>query len=189
MNEKETREPGVLRLRLEIDGLTPVVHRVIEIKNDIKLHDLHKVIQIVMGWRNEYPACFISPSGSCPIGDWPEPGSGQAPATLGELCDNPQREFFYDYEPGEPWRVIGRVEAERPPESGEALPVCLAGECAAPPDGVGGREGYADFLRMLDDPEADEDELEDMMEWAGGDFDPERFDLAAVNRRLKKSSE
>lgn len=178
---------NVFRLRLEITGLSPSVWRVVDMQSNILLPELHKVIQSVMGWRNEYPACFVTSSGISPIGEWPEAGNEPASRTLAELIDNPKREFSYDYEPDDPWRVVCRLESERARVAGdEQLPYCIDGARSAPPDGVGGREGYADFLRMLDDPDADEDELEDMLEWAGGDFDPESFDLAAVNRRLKK---
>lgn len=176
----------ILRLRLEIENLVPAVWRIIEISSDIKLPDFHKVVQLVMGWRNEYPACFVSASGTYPIGDWPEPGNDASTKTLDDMCGASAHEFHYDYEPDDPWRVRFRVESDRLPGPGEEpYPVCLEGERAAPPDGVGGHEGYADFLRMLDDPDADEDELEDMLDWAGGDFDPEQFDSEAVNRRLR----
>lgn len=187
MNDRASGGSAVVRLRLEITGLSPSVWRLVDIQGNILLPELHKVIQAAMGWRNEYPACFVTPAGIYPIGEWPEAASGPASRTLAELLDNPKREFAYDYEPDEPWRVICRLESERPREAGDGpFPCCVDGARSAPPDGVGGREGYADFLRMLDDPDADEDELDDMLEWAGGDFDPDAFDCAAVNRRLKK---
>lgn len=41
---------------------------------------------------------------------------------------------------------------------------------------------YHDFLEAIGDPEHEEHEA--MLEWVGGDFDPETFDLAALNKRL-----
>ncbi|MBI3979819.1 MAG: plasmid pRiA4b ORF-3 family protein [Chloroflexi bacterium] len=61
---------------------------------------------------------------------------------------------------------------------------CLAGERACPPEDVGGIYGYAEFLEAIRDPEhPDHDE---MLEWVGGAFDPEAYDLARVNRELKR---
>jgi hypothetical protein len=61
---------------------------------------------------------------------------------------------------------------------------CLAGENACPPEDVGGPPGYAHFLEAIQDPEyASHEEL---LEWCGGGFDPERFDLSSVNRKLKR---
>lgn len=182
----------VFEITLEIEGITPPVWRRVEFPETMSLNALHAAIQAVMGWRSEYPACFSAVGAAWPIGEWPDAGpdaAGPLPAlcgkgqTLGGLRDLAGSEFYYDYEPDEPWRVRCRFEAETQMES-TPLPRCIAGGRAAPPDGVGGREGYAEFLRMLEDPDADPDEVEDMLEWAGGEFDPDAFDPAAANRRL-----
>ncbi|HOY68274.1 MAG TPA: plasmid pRiA4b ORF-3 family protein [Candidatus Ozemobacteraceae bacterium] len=175
----------VFEIFCEIEGVTPPVWRRMELAETLSLKGVHAALQAVMGWRGEYPACFSAAGTLWPIGDWPDPGRDAAGLTLGGLRDLAGDEFFYDYEPDDPWRVRCRFEAE---SRADAIrpPTCLAGGRAAPPDGVGGREGYADFLRMLGDPEADPDEVEDMLEWAGGAFDPDAFDLAAANRRLER---
>ena len=43
--------------------------------------------------------------------------------------------------------------------------------------------GYADFLQAMADPKHESNA--DMKEWIGGKFDPEKFDLKAVNRELR----
>ena len=55
-----------------------------------------------------------------------------------------------------------------------------------------GVHGYAEFLRIIADP--DHEEHESTLEWAGGHFDPETFDPAAVTfddpkKRWKKAFE
>jgi len=62
-------------------------------------------------------------------------------------------------------------------------PVCLAGERACPPEDCGGAPGYENLLDVLRD--RTHPEHRDMLAWAGRGFNPERFDLAAVNRKLK----
>jgi len=64
-----------------------------------------------------------------------------------------------------------------------AYPRCVAGRRAGPPEDVGGTWGYAEFLRAIADP--DHDGHEEMLEWAGGEFDPERCDLVDINASLK----
>jgi hypothetical protein len=54
---------------------------------------------------------------------------------------------------------------------------------AAPPDDVGGVYGYAEFLSTIKDPK--HDEHDQMLAWVGGVFDPEGFDLNAINRALR----
>jgi hypothetical protein len=39
-------------------------------------------------------------------------------------------------------------------------------------------------LEAIQNPE--HTEHEDMLDWIGGEFDPEKFDLEAVNRRLAR---
>lgn len=69
------------------------------------------------------------------------------------------------------------------PEPGVIYPRCTAGKRACPPEDCGGVWGYADFLEAITDPE--HPDHEDLLEWAGGAFDPEHFDIAGVNARLR----
>jgi hypothetical protein len=39
--------------------------------------------------------------------------------------------------------------------------------------------GYAEFLEVIRNPK--HPEHEEMLEWVGGDFDPEEFDVEVVN--------
>ena len=54
----------------------------------------------------------------------------------------------------------------------------------ARPRTVGGIWGYAEFLDAIADPK--HENHEEMLEWIGGEFDPEKFDLDAVNRELRR---
>jgi hypothetical protein len=47
--------------------------------------------------------------------------------------------------------------------------------------------GYESFLAVIRDPS--DPEHEEMLEWAGGEFDPERFDIEGINWQLKKLAE
>jgi hypothetical protein len=60
---------------------------------------------------------------------------------------------------------------------------CIGGERACPPEGCGGVQGYLLLLEALHDPfHARHREL---LAWAGKDFNPQAFDVAAVNRALR----
>jgi hypothetical protein len=64
-------------------------------------------------------------------------------------------------------------------DDGAVYPACVAGEGACPPEDCGGSPGFAEFKAVLaGPPSAERDEL---LEWAGGDYDPNRFDLSAAN--------
>ena len=53
------------------------------------------------------------------------------------------------------------------------------------PRGLRGIWGYVDFLEAIRDPK--HPEHEEMLEWVGGEFDPDAFDLEEVNTELNAS--
>ena len=61
-------------------------------------------------------------------------------------------------------------------------PRCTKGSRACPPEDCGGPWGYGDFLEAIQTP--GHESHEEMLEWVGGEFDPEAFDLDAVNKEL-----
>jgi hypothetical protein len=86
-------------------------------------------------------------------------------------------EFLYDF--GDGWVHDVEVEAIAQPEPRVRYPRLIAGERACPPEDVGGPHGYADFLAAIEDPR--HEAHDELLDWVGGDFDPEWFDLDAVN--------
>ncbi|MEJ0005991.1 MAG: plasmid pRiA4b ORF-3 family protein [Steroidobacteraceae bacterium] len=79
-----------------------------------------------------------------------------------------------------------KVKQVLQPNTDWFYPLCIAGKRAAPPDDVGGVMGYLEFLSAIQDPK--HDEHESMLTWIGGAFDPEGFDLNAINRALRYRS-
>jgi hypothetical protein len=62
------------------------------------------------------------------------------------------------------------------------LPACIKGKRACPPEDCGGIWGYEELLETISNPK--HPDHEDMLEWLGGEFDPEEFDLEAINEDL-----
>jgi hypothetical protein len=92
--------------------------------------------------------------------------------------------FVYEYDFGDGWEHEVRVEKLLPPQQeGRFRPLCLTGKRACPPEDVGGSGGYEDFLEAIRDPK--HENHDEMVEWIGGDWDPEAFDLEVVNDDLK----
>jgi hypothetical protein len=90
--------------------------------------------------------------------------------------------FSYEYDFGDSWQHEVKVEKILPFDSRAVLPVCLAGKRACPPEDCGSYPGYADVLRVLAKAETEEDRA--LLQWVGR-YDPERFELEAINRRLQ----
>ena len=59
---------------------------------------------------------------------------------------------------------------------------CTKGSRTCAPEDCGGPWGYSEFLDAIQNK--DHDQHEEMLEWVGGEFDPEAFDLDAVNKEL-----
>lgn len=60
----------------------------------------------------------------------------------------------------------------------------LDGASACPPEDVGEVPGYYEFSKALKDP--DHEEYESLVEWAGENYDSEKFDSDEVNCELMK---
>jgi hypothetical protein len=103
---------------------------------------------------------------------------------LNQLTKKVKDSIYYEYDFGDGWEHKIVLEKILPYEKDMQLPQCLAGERACPPEDCGGAFGYADFLEVIMEPS--HPEHESMLEWAGGDFDPEHFDLKETNLLLKK---
>jgi hypothetical protein len=91
--------------------------------------------------------------------------------------------FHYDYDFGDNWQHKLEVEKVLQPEPGVHYPRCVTGKRKCPPEDCGGVWGYSDFLEAIQNP--DHPEHEAMLEWVGGEFDPETFDVDEVNELLK----
>jgi hypothetical protein len=103
---------------------------------------------------------------------------------LSEIATTAIRKFVYEYDFGDSWEHEILVEKILPAEAETAYPLCLRGKRACPPEDVGGVWGYEEFLEAIGDPT--QEEHESYLEWVGGDFDPEAFDLEETNQRLRE---
>ena len=84
---------------------------------------------------------------------------------------------------GDNWDHTIQVEKMLAAEPGVRYPRCIAGKRACPPEDCGGPWGYGDFLDAIQNPK--HERHEEMLEWVGGEFDPEAFDIEAVNEELR----
>jgi hypothetical protein len=97
----------------------------------------------------------------------------------------PGRRLEYLYDFGDDWQHVLQLEDVLPTHGDDAIPLCLGGERATPPEDVGGVFGYEEFLEALSDP--CHEEHEHMKSWVGKPFDPKYFSPEEANRRLRKA--
>lgn len=179
--------PAIFQLKVTLVDSQPPIWRRFLISSLATLEDLHQVLQLVMGWKGAHLHGFEidhkhygDPSPEA-LGDDVQ---NQASVTLAMLTLGVKNKFRYTYDFGDGWlhqilveEILTSDEIEGP------LPRCLEGKRACPPEDCGGIWGYEDMLSRWDDP-SDPEAIE-LIDWIGGDFDPEAFDLAAVNQNLK----
>ena len=91
----------------------------------------------------------------------------------------PADRIDYEYDFGDGWEHALVVEARETAQDGGVYPACVAGEGACPPEDCGGSPGFAEFKAALAGPPGTERDA--LLQWAGGDYDPGRFSLSAVN--------
>lgn len=179
----------IARLRVEIDEVTPAVVRRIEVPLDIRLDDLHFVLQIAIGWQNCHPFEFRldgrDEAKRWGLVDKDDPESSPQPAdraTLADLLAHGQHAFHYDYVYGEDWAHTVELEAIAPAEAAALYPRLVAASGRCPPADIGGIMGYETFLRAISDPL--HLNHEGMREWDDPDFDPNVVDEAALRANL-----
>jgi hypothetical protein len=181
----KAKETGsVYQLKVTLRDVKPPVWRRVEVK-DCTLARLHDVIVDSMGWDGMHLHAFevggeqygpIDPDGMMEVED-------ERKVKLSQVVARGFKKFNYVYDFGDNWDHVVEVEKTLDAEKGARYPRCVAGKRACPPEDCGGPWGYADFLAALRDP--DHEAHEDMTEWIGGEFDPEKFDVEAVNKRLR----
>ena len=163
------------------DAKPPIWRRVV-IDGDATLEDLHKVIQCAMGWLDYHLHQFrIGESiygTPLPDADF-EPENDEREFKLSEVLPAEGKSICYTYDFGDDWDHIVLVEKNMVSRLDVRIPVCLAGRRAAPPEDCGGIGGFWDMLEALSDRK--HERYTEMMEWLGGDFDPDEFDLRYVN--------
>jgi hypothetical protein len=174
--------PGdpVLQMRITLrDVDDPPVWRQVLIPAAYPLSRVHRVIQAAMGWENCHMHAFQI--GKASYGSDPDGELGYADETKARLADvaRVRTRMSYEYDFGDGWEHELVVEARTIAEDGKIYPACIAGQGACPPEDSGGAWGFERLKEILAGPPGAE--RDEMREWAGDDYDPARFDLAAAN--------
>lgn len=184
-------------VRLDLDNARPPIWRRLRLASDLKLNQLHGVIQSAMGWTDMHlhhfqmgpdvkdfrVVPFLTPFD---LEEGETDGTLEAEVRLDEVIAEPRQRLFYTYDFGDSWHHTLTLEKVEPWIEGDPVAVCVAGRRACPPEDVGGIPGYAEILAALDG-QIDPDEAEWMAErlaWLPVGFDPTAFDLDEVNRAL-----
>jgi len=177
----------VYQFKITLKDIKPPIWRRIQVPETYTFWDLHVAIQDVMSWVDYHlhkfeianPSTGLTADIGIPYQDW---GTNVLPGWEHKIADyfsmeNRSADYTYDF--GDDWRHKIQLEKILPRDKSVDYPVCIAGKRACPPEDCGGVWGYEEFLEIIRDP--NHEEHEEMLEWVGGEFDPEHFDLKEVH--------
>jgi hypothetical protein len=174
-----SKETKIFQLKTTLKYIRPPIWRRIQVSGDITLAELHLVLQAAMGWSNSHLHQFkvgrsyygkpsIDHFGDLNLKD-------ESKARLDKILSKPKQKMVYEYDFGDGWEHEILLEKVLQPEPGVRYARCVGGARACPPEDCGGVGGYENFLQAISDP--DHEEHDEYLEWTGGGFDPEKFDV------------
>ncbi len=173
---------SIYQLKITLQDIEPPIWRRILVRGTTGLARLHEIIQETMGFQNYHLYEFAIGGERFEAPDAEATGGDATRVKLRDLGVQIGDSFEYTYDFGDDWRHEILLENRLRGEPDQFYPVCISGARACPPEDSGGPGGYAELLRVLGNPE--DPDFAEMREWAGDEFDPERFDLRATNRIL-----
>jgi len=183
----EQKSPGkeIYQIKVTLLRTAPPIWRRLLVPADLTLAGLHDLLQLTMGWTNSHMHEFQF-RGQCYGPTHPNGGVADAiderKARLNQLLVRVGAKIVYVYDFGDGWEHAIVLEKSLPVDPNMAYPACTGGRGACPPEDCGGVGGFYNLLEALQNPR--HPEHEELLEWAGGDYDPEKFSVEAINRVL-----
>ncbi|SMF66636.1 pRiA4b ORF-3-like protein [Paenibacillus barengoltzii] len=180
------------RCRIELNEIAPKIWREFQFHPDVTFHQLHKIIQSVMGWENYHLYEFHVK----------EKVIGLPDPTFEHIEDrevlNARREivqkhvheentvFTYVYDFGDDWQhtvTLIKIDAS----TSDPAPLCLDGARGCPQEDVGGVWGHQHMLEVLLTP--NHPERDHFIGWVREGYDPEHFSCEEVNQELERQKD
>lgn len=182
---KQVRIDTVYQIKITLKDSKPPIWRRIRVSGETNLYKLHRILQKVMGWEGYHLHQFVIDKKKYAHPDAElEEVLDERKYKLSQLPLQENAKFVYQYDFGDSWMHEILIEKILLAEGKPQFPLCLAGERACPPEDCSGIWGYEEFLEAIKDPK--HERHEELLNWIGGVFDPEAFDLNTVNKGLRR---
>jgi len=167
------------RVRVDLRRSKPRIWRRLELRSDLTLDVVHRVLQTAFGWTDTHlwrfslggdPFSRTGQSFLCPWdveeGDsWDDGGLPASGVRLDETMQDAGDVLSYVYDYGDNWELTLRLEEVSAAAANAPSAVVLTGRRAAPPEDCGGVTDGAELAELLGDPDA--------------------FDIDAINATLR----
>jgi hypothetical protein len=178
---------SILKVRVELGGVDEPVWRELLLPARLTLEDVHQALQLAFEWEDselhefQYGhQRFLDARDDLLMENANLSSDGEI--RLHRLIETLPTDLHYVYGQGEIW-----IHTVRFLEIQEACPLmlyplCIGGQNASPPEGVGAAVGYNDFIKCLQKPSSTEGK--EALHWIGGYWDPTAFSANAINLQL-----
>lgn len=177
----------IVRLKVTLDDVKPVVLRRIVVPVGIRLDRLHTVLQAAIGWTNSHlwefrarGTCWGPKDPDFDFGDGPLDASKST--LFGVLDDMGVKTLKYLYDFGDGWEHTIKVERIFDGVPGVEVPFLLEASGRCPPEDIGGPWGYMEFLEAIADP--NHERHDELTEWYDSEFDPAVVDVPTIEAKL-----
>ena len=125
----------ILQLKITLDGSKPPIWRRFLVSENITFHELHDIIQEIMGWSDYHLYQFTV--NNLPIliphEDYDDDYEDSRKVKLKDFLNAERQKFGYLYDFGDSWDH--RVVVERiMQKAGDKVPICIDGKMACPPE-------------------------------------------------------
>jgi hypothetical protein len=190
-----------LRVSAVLAYTDPPIWRRLELASDLRLDELHRVLQAAFEWEGGHLHQFSTENrtwddgsaadfGPGPFSESPAPEPegktllSQVLAAVGDRLD-----YVYDF--GDNWEHVVMLEEIVEPAPGAPRARVVHGDRAAPLEDCGGVPGYEDLVTALADPE--KPDHTHLVEWylevygaSPADFDPAQVDIEALDQAVRR---
>ena len=175
----------IYQIGIKLNHIEPPIWRRLVVLSSIELSELHRILQVTMGWTDSHLHQFISKGSryGIPDPDFDDDTIDESTVRVRSLLKKPGDNLIYEYDFGDCWEHIVTLEKVLPYSKDVTVPKCLDGERSCPPEDVGGSPGYQEFLQAFGDK--NHEEHTNMIEWAGEYFRPEYCNIEEINELYK----
>jgi hypothetical protein len=193
------------RVRVDLVDAVPPIWRIVEVPSSLTLETLHPILQTAMGWTDSHLHGFCLGD---PQVDWPveryltafdfeegDVGVAEADVRLDEALQEVGDELRYDYDFGDGWTHLLRLDALRPRTGQDTPAALLDGGRACPPEDCGGPYGYRALLDLAGRAAGGQPLASEDAEWLSLTFgstspadvlaDAELLDAASIDADLR----
>lgn len=176
----------IYQIKVTLRGTRPPIWRRLHAWSDVTLLQLHRILQVAMGWTDTHLHQYRQGSTYYGTRD-PEFGVervSERSTCLDDVLARPRDRMVYEYDFGDGWQHDVVLEKVVPVSPGLRYPLVLAGRGACPPEDVGGVGGFYHFLEALENSQ--HPDHADRVEWWGETFNAESLDLDDINQTLAR---